>query len=112
MGRLAVNQQHQLSAPTLIPLPWKIGVGLALAGAAVVARVQDKAALSIKQNSINAIITKAKNEEHVPVGAHIATERVRVGRAVCNGSAAPRQSRKHRQRRRRRFTRPAGSRRR
>lgn len=55
---------------------------------AVVARVQDNAVLSIKQNSINDILTKAKNEELAPVRSRIAAERVRVGTGICGPAAA------------------------
>lgn len=103
---------------TLIPLPWKIGGALALAGAlaaagaayhhhvyqqgfdaavaeratrdavSVVTRVQSNTALSIKQDAINTFLAKAKNEELAPVRSRIAAERVRVGTAIC-GPAAP-----------------------
>jgi prophage endopeptidase len=56
---------------------------------AVLTRTKENAALSIKQDAINAIITKAKNEELAPVRDRIAAERVRVGPAICNGSSAP-----------------------
>lgn len=56
---------------------------------AVVTRTDQNAALSIKQDAINAVLTKAKNEELTPVVARIAAERVRVGPALCNGPAAP-----------------------
>lgn len=54
---------------------------------AVISRVQDNAALSIKQNAINAFITKDKNEKLAPVIARIAAERVRIGPAICGPSA-------------------------
>jgi prophage endopeptidase len=87
---------------TLIPLPWKIGGALALAGAlaaagvayhhhvfqmgfdaavaaraardavAVISRVQSNTALGIKQDAINTFIMKAKDEELAPVRSRIA----------------------------------------
>lgn len=56
---------------------------------AVFHRVRDNAALSIKQDSINAILTKVKNEELAPVITRIVTQRVRVGDAICGGPATP-----------------------
>lgn len=106
---------------SLIPLSWKIcaGAGLALVlvvaastyhhhvyqqgfdaavdqraardAVAVVARVQDNAVLSIKQDAINAVLTKVKNEELAPVLHRIAADRVRVGPAIC-GPATPAQA--------------------
>jgi hypothetical protein len=103
----------------MIPLSWKIGAGVLLVsalvvghavrvssayksghaaavseraardGVAIVARVQENAAVSIKQDAINAVLTKAKNEELAPVLRRIATERVRVGPAICGPTAAP-----------------------
>jgi prophage endopeptidase len=104
---------------SLVPLSWKIGAALALVGAlatahtwrvhqadrdgfdravsergardavAVVARVQDNAALSIKQDSINAVLTKVKNEELTPVRSRIAAApSVRVGTAICGPAPA------------------------
>lgn len=103
---------------SLIPLQWKICAGAALALAlvigatayrshvfhagydkavsdraardalAVVARVQDNAALSIKQDGFNTTITKAKDAELAPVVKRIYIDRVRVGPAIC-GPAAP-----------------------
>lgn len=55
---------------------------------AVVTRLQDNTKLSIKQDAINVILTKVKNEELAPVRARVAAERVRVGAGIC-GSAAP-----------------------
>jgi prophage endopeptidase len=110
-----------MKLPDVIPLPWKIGTALALVGAlavahiwrvhqadqngfdratseraardaiAIISRVQNNAALSIKQDSINAVLTKVKNEELAPVRSRIAAERVRVGTAIC-GPAAPAQA--------------------
>jgi prophage endopeptidase len=56
---------------------------------AVVNRTKENATLSIKQDAINAVLTKAKNEELAPVASRIAAERVRVGAALCNGPATP-----------------------
>lgn len=99
----------------MIPLSWKILGAIVLAGsalavgsayhsriwhegynaavatrsaqvaAAVFRRVQDNTAISIKQDSINAILTKAKNEELAPVVRRIYVDRVRVGAASCGG---------------------------
>lgn len=55
---------------------------------ATVARVQDNAVEASKQQSINLTITETKNEELAPVRARIAADRVRVGPALCGGSAA------------------------
>lgn len=57
-------------------------------GIAIINRAQDNAALSIKQNAINAFITKDKDEKLAPVVARITAERVRVGSAIC-GPTAP-----------------------
>lgn len=106
---------------SLIPLSWKIGAAVAMAGAmvaggaayhhhvyqqgfdaavaqraardavAVVARVQDNAALSVKQADTNINITKAKNEELAPIVRRIVAERVRVGPAIC-GPSTPTQA--------------------
>lgn len=100
----------------LIPRSWIIGAGLVLAlvgthyyayrhghGAAVderagrdlvavVARVQENAAITIKQDSINAVITKADNEELANLRARLAaSERMRKP-AFCSGPAAPAQA--------------------
>jgi hypothetical protein len=61
---------------------------------AVVTRTKNNAVLSIKQDAINSIITKAKNEELDPVRSRIAAAPgVRVGAAICpGGPAAPAQT--------------------
>jgi hypothetical protein len=59
---------------------------------AMVARTVDNAALAAQQDQINIKITKAANEELAPVVARIATDRVRVGPALCGGPAAPTQA--------------------
>lgn len=98
---------------SLIPLPWKIGAGLALVaglvavdayrvheadlagfnratteraardGVAVLHRTAENAVITATQASINTVITKAKNEELAPVVQRIAAERVRVGPGIC-----------------------------
>lgn len=100
-----------MKLPDVIPVSWKVGAGMVLLvvlvfvsynkgfdsavneralrdGVAVINRVQENAALSIKQSAINEFITKEKDEKLAPVVARIAAERVRVGSAIC-GSAAP-----------------------
>jgi hypothetical protein len=102
----------------MIPLPWKIGAAIVLAGAlvaagatyhhhvyqqgfgaavseramrdslAVIHRATDNTALAIKQGAINTFIEKATHEELAPVVARIAADRVRVGPAICNGPTA------------------------
>lgn len=106
-----------MTLPDVIPTSWKIGAVIALAAAllavdtyrvhradqrgfaratteraardasAVSHRVQDNAALSIKQDSINTILTKAKNEELAPVVQRIYVDRVRVGAGSCGPAA-------------------------
>jgi prophage endopeptidase len=101
----------------IIPTSWKIGAALVLVAAlaaahtyrvhqadqhgfdratseraardltAVVKRVTENTALSIKQDSINAVLTKVKNEELAPVRSRIDAERVRVGTAICGPAA-------------------------
>ncbi|ATQ77911.1 hypothetical protein CR152_27960 [Massilia violaceinigra] len=56
---------------------------------ATLARQKENAMLASKQTTINAGITKAKNEELAPVATVIATRRVRVGDAICSGPATP-----------------------
>lgn len=56
--------------------------------AAIVARVRDNAALSIKQENINQIITRTKNEELAPVVQRIYVDRVRVGAGTCGPASA------------------------
>ncbi len=103
---------------SLIPLQWKICAGAALAvalvvgaatyrhhvwqtgydqavsdraasdGVAVLARVKDNAALSIKQDGFNTTITKAKDAELAPVVKRIYIDRVRVGPAICGPAAS------------------------
>jgi hypothetical protein len=56
---------------------------------AIITRTKDNAVLSIKQDAINAALTKAKNEELDPVRGRIATAPgVRVGAAICPGGPA------------------------
>lgn len=50
---------------------------------AIVTRVHDNAVLSIKQATINTIITETKNAEITPVGQRIYVDRVRVGAGTC-----------------------------
>ena len=57
-------------------------------GVAILTRVQDNAVVSIKQDAINAVLTKAKNEELAPVVRRIYVDRVRVGPGVCQPAAA------------------------
>jgi prophage endopeptidase len=107
---------------SLIPLPWKIGAALVLAGAlagagvayhhhvyqqgfdaaveeraardlaAVVNRVGENTAIGIKQDSLNKFLTKDKDEKLAPVVQRIYVDRVRVGPAICVGPAAPAQA--------------------
>jgi prophage endopeptidase len=111
-----------MNQPDVIPWYWKAGAAVALAAAiaagvqaygahkyqqghaaavseraardlvAVVNRTKENTALSIKQDAINAVLTKAKNEELAPVVARIAAQRVRVGAALCDGPPAPAQT--------------------
>ena len=53
---------------------------------AIITRTHDNAVLSIKQNTINTIITETKNAEITPVVQRIYVDRVRVGAGTC-GSA-------------------------
>lgn len=99
-----------MKIPDVIPMSWKIGAGMALLvglvfvsykkgfdtavneralrdGIAVINRVQDNATLSIKQNAINAFITRDKDEKLAPVIARITAERLRIGPAICGPSA-------------------------
>ena len=55
---------------------------------AIFTRVSDNAALSIKQDAINRIITKVKNEEVTPVIQRIYVDRVRVGTGTCGSTSA------------------------
>lgn len=55
---------------------------------AVFTRVGDNAALSLKQDSINRVITKVKNEEIAPVVKRIYVDRVRVGSGTCGSASA------------------------
>jgi prophage endopeptidase len=55
---------------------------------AIVARVRDNAVLSIKQENINQIITRTKNEETAPVVQRIYVDRVRVGAGTCGSTSA------------------------
>jgi prophage endopeptidase len=56
---------------------------------AITTRVASNAVIEVKQTADNATITKVKNEELAPVRERIVTRRVRVGSALCSGSAAP-----------------------
>ena len=55
---------------------------------AIFARVRNNAALSIKQDNINQIITRTKNEELAPVVQRIYVDRVRVGAGTCGSAGA------------------------
>lgn len=55
---------------------------------AIFARVRDNAVLSIKQDNINQIITRTKNEELAPVVQRIYVDRVRVGAGTCGSAGA------------------------
>lgn len=107
-----------MNLPSVIPLSWKIGAAAALVGLlalghvvrvhaahadgraeaiaeraandakAVAARIRENAVTGDRQDAVNTIITKAKNEELAPVLHRIAADRVRVGPAIC-GPAAP-----------------------
>ncbi|KHA77506.1 hypothetical protein NC77_17900 [Janthinobacterium lividum] len=55
---------------------------------AIVARVRDNAVLSIKQDTINQLITRMKNEEVVPIVQRIYVDRVRVGAGTCGSTSA------------------------
>lgn len=55
---------------------------------AIVARARDNAALSIKHDNINQIITRTKNEELAPVVQRIYVDRVRVGTGTCGPAGA------------------------
>lgn len=55
---------------------------------AIFARVRDNAVLSIKQDNINQIITRTKNEEVAPVVQRIYVDRVRVGAGTCGPTGA------------------------
>ena len=59
------------------------------ANKAVAARVASNTALETKQAATNTAITKAHDEEIAHVRTAIAARRVRVGPAICAGSAAP-----------------------
>jgi prophage endopeptidase len=101
----------------LVPASWKIGAVLLLVAAlvavdawrvqeadqvgfdratteraardsiAVFTRVKENVAVGIKQDAINAFITKAKNEEIFPVVQRIYIDRVRVGPGTCGPAA-------------------------
>lgn len=98
---------------SLIPLPWKIGAGLALVAGlvavdayrvheaylagfnratteraardsvAILHRTAENVVIAAAQASINTVITKAKNEELASVVQRIVAERVRVGPGIC-----------------------------
>ena len=55
---------------------------------AIVGRVRDNAVLSIKQDNINQIIARTKNEEIAPVVQRIYVDRVRVGAGTCGSASA------------------------
>lgn len=55
---------------------------------AVITRTHDNAVLSIKQNTINTIITETKNAEITPVVQRIYVDRVRVGTGTCGPAGA------------------------
>ncbi|PHV51892.1 hypothetical protein CSQ91_12820 [Janthinobacterium sp. BJB301] len=55
---------------------------------AIVTRARDNAALSLKHDSINRIITKVKNEEVAPVVQRIYVDRVRVGTGTCGPASS------------------------
>ena len=55
---------------------------------AIVARVRDNAVLSMRQDNINQIITRTKNEELAPVVQRIYVDRVRVGAGTCGPAGA------------------------
>ena len=55
---------------------------------AIVGRVRDNSVLSIKQDNINQIITRTKNEEIAPVVQRIYVDRVRVGAGTCGSASA------------------------
>lgn len=55
---------------------------------AIITRTHDNAVLSIKQNTINTIITETKNAEITPVVQRIYVDRVRVGAGTCGPAAA------------------------
>ena len=59
---------------------------------AMIQRIQDNTTVAAQQATTNATITKAKNEEIAPVVQRIYVDRVRVGPALCGGSAAPAQA--------------------
>jgi prophage endopeptidase len=56
---------------------------------AVLNRTKENDATVAVQAQTNSIITKVKNEELAPVRERIVTQRVYVGSAICNGTAAP-----------------------
>lgn len=55
---------------------------------AIVTRVSDNAALSLKHDTVNRIITKVKNEEVAPVVQRIYVDRVRVGTGTCGPASS------------------------
>lgn len=57
--------------------------------AAVVTRVADNAVVAVKNDSINAVLTKAHDETLDPVIHTIYVDRVRVGPGTCGPTAAP-----------------------
>lgn len=111
-----------MTLPDIIPIWWKVGAALAIAGAAlavdayrvhsadaagferatteraardasaVFQRVQDNSTVAAKQDALNKFLTKDKDEKLAPVIARITTERVRVGPALCGGPSAAAQT--------------------
>lgn len=107
-----------MKIPDIIPLWWKLGAAAALVGllaaghtwrvhaayerghdaaeseragrdaVAVVSRATENVKVGEKQDKINVEITKAKNEEIVPVIKRIYVDRVRVGQGVCGPAPA------------------------
>ena len=107
-----------MKLPDVIPLSWKIGAVVALAGtllavdtyrihradqrgfdratteraardaSAVFHRVQDNVVAAAKNEDINKFLTKAKNEELAPVVQRIYVDRVRVGAGTCGSAPA------------------------
>lgn len=107
-----------IALPDVIPISWKIGAALLLVGTlvtvdayrvheadqagfdratsersardavAVFTRVKENVATGIKQDAINAFITRDKNEEVAPVVQRIYVDRVRVGAGTCGPAAA------------------------
>lgn len=60
-------------------------------GVAIIARAQENAAVSIKQDGINAVLTKVKNDEIATLRARLAAERMRRP-AFCSEPAGATQA--------------------